>query len=87
MRRDPRDLVKAAIRYSRTPNVVGAGIGCSHAEGAGRGEPSLTILTNGPVSEPEVKAAFRRRKGFDLPVEVLDVGDVVALSKMDNGRS
>lgn len=87
MRRDPRELIAAAIRCSRTPKVVGAGIGCRHAGDSGHGEPSLTILTRGPMSIGEVRSAFAREKGFDLLVDVLDVGDVVALAKLDSNRS
>lgn len=82
MRRDPRDLVQAAIRCNRSPKIVGAGIGYRRVGDATQGDPTLTILTRGPATLGEVKSGLNHNRGLNLPVDILDVGDVVALTKV-----
>lgn len=81
------DNLKSVIRDclsrpGRPGHVVGAGIGMRCRDGHGGTEPTLAILVRKQVSREEIRSAVLRRGGKELPFDVLEVGEVVALGKM-----
>jgi hypothetical protein len=87
MRRDPKDLVGLVMKRRRSPNVVGAGIGSRHVGGAPTGEPCLTVLVTKKVPVEELRLPASCSDGAGRIVEVLEVGEVVALPRSDRART
>ena len=76
-----RDVIRCSLKPGHSPHVVGAGIGVRHVGGCPTSEPVLTILVSKQVPKEELRSAVRRFGGTELPFEVLEVGEVVALGR------
>ena len=76
-----KPLIRKCLRPGHPQHVVGAGIGLKCRDG-GTPEPALTILVKGQVPQEELRSLVSRAsKGVEF--EVLEVGEIVALGKLD----
>lgn len=76
MRREHLEMIETVARSSKCRNIVGAGIG-RKADGSA---PILTVLVKECKPEEEVQIRDLRNRGKDMDIDVLQVGEVIALS-------
>ena len=75
-----KPLIKKCLRPGHPHHVVGAGIGLKRRED-GVPEPALTILVKKAVPQEELRSLVSRTRK-EVELEVLEVGEIVALGKM-----
>lgn len=80
-----KEMARDCLRYARSPHVVGAGIGVRFHSGCPAAEPTLTLLVDRPVPRERLLSTVKSAKGKEKEpdFDVLEVGDVRALSKLD----
>ncbi|HHW17388.1 MAG TPA: hypothetical protein GXX30_00560 [Firmicutes bacterium] len=80
-------LKTCAPKLLGLPNVIGYGRGHRHVGGRNTGEPVLTVLVKKKVPKDELQSCHMIPKSLNqCPTDVIEVGEVVALSRTDRER-
>lgn len=77
-----KPLIRKCLKPGHCQHVVGAGIRLKRRED-GVPEPALTILVKKPVPKEELRSLVPRTRN-EVEIEVMEVGEIVALGKMGN---
>ncbi len=78
-----KGLVIELAKSARSPHVVGAGIGAKRMNGRPNSEPRLTLLVDKDVPKEQLEATVKQvNYGRNMEFDVLEVGDVRALGKL-----